>query len=1099
MEENFNALTVDLEGVNLVEASAGTGKTYSVALLVLRLIVEKNIPIDKILMVTFTNAAVAEMATRIRKFIRLALDRANGKQINEPTIASYIDQILKNEDSVNLKRKLNNALVALDEASIQTIHSFCQDSLNAFAFETGQGYGLKLQEDLSDIASRFVEDYWRTYVTGLAPEVLQEWNADLKMDVLKKAVSNVLSGKEYFYPFTSVPDPSEKQRCWQEFLDYHSLNLNRLRSEMWDVDFPRFNEKVKQSIEVILMDPQAFFSWLTDGKRSNYKDNLLDDVFEKAKELADEIPRKIKEISNQFISHCISEVKAKIELYLKNHHLLTYDAMIDDLHTSVLESEDLREKLGGKYEAVFIDEFQDTDQKQYDIYDKLYGINKILFYIGDPKQSIYGWRKADLETYFKAQQKEGVIIHKMNTNFRSTQDYVSGMNEFFDIENPFLDNKIEYLPVESNARDDKKGLRKGEKILMPIQIFQNPNKGDIGRNFGILMRNLLSEDLTLDGKPVKKSDIGILVRTKNEGREIKKRLTALGIHAVNVDETKIFETAEAQELCYILETVLDISWQGVNRALLNPFTGYDVDKILTFDSDKLVSLFKIYQEVWLKDGILPMMSRYMQDFQVASNLSDPSNSTGIRKISNLHQLIEILQEQEYKKELKPTGILSYLKKQLENQNESEDVYLQRLESDQDAVTIMTIHKAKGLEFPIVIAPFLDFKAQEKFEFSSYRDQDQNYLFYRNGKGSEDAKAAFLNQAEQENRRLVYVAITRAIYNCFVFRNTSGKSNPSALLPFVNPKSKVECFAEGQFPHQPCAIRTEERNQEIKKLDMPDFKLTDSNWRKMSFSFLSRKQKGLPKIQDESELNSYDQFVFRTLPKGAALGDLLHEIFERIDFSDSENHEESIRKSLKKHFPEREEEFLEFLKEMVHQIVNARIFSGNTSFSLNDISRDSRVSEWEFDLKCGAFNPAGLMGLGLPEGHQVLTSDYTEKLQGLLNGFVDLIFEHEGKYFILDWKSNFLGGSQAEYKPENLLMSMNDNNYHLQYLLYSVALKKYLGTKIPGFDYESQFGGVLYYFLRGIRSGSDHGIFYQKPSLDLLESIESLISGESIPA
>lgn len=1097
MEENFDALTVDLEGVNLVEASAGTGKTYSVALLVLRLIVEKNIPIEKILMVTFTNAAVAEMATRIRKFIRLALDRANGKQIKEATISAYIDHILEGEDSVNLTRKLNNALVALDEASIQTIHSFCQDSLNAFAFETGQAYGLKLQEDLSDIASRFVEEYWRTYVTGLDPEVLQEWDDDLNMDVLKKAVSNALSGKEYFYQINTAPDPGEKEKLWKEFLAYHSQNLESLRREMWNVVFPQFTDGRKQSVEEKLLDPEAFLKWLGEAKPPNYKDNLLTGVFAEAKKLADEMARKIKEISNQFISHCISEVKGKIENYLKNHHLLTYDAMIDDLHRSVIGNEDLQEKLGGKYEAVFIDEFQDTDQKQYDIYDHLYGANKILFYIGDPKQSIYGWRKADLETYFKAKEKKGVKLHKMNTNFRSTQDYVSGMNEFFDIDNPFQDDKIQYLPVESNAGEDKKGLRKGEEILMPIQIFQNPNKGEIGRNFGILMRNLLSENMTLDGKPVKKSDIGILVRTKKEGKGIKKRLTALGIHAVNVDETKIFETAEAQELCYILETVLEISWQGVNKALLNPFTGFDADKILTFDSDKLVSLFKIYQEVWLKDGILPMMSRYLQDFQVASNLSDPSNSAGIRKLSNLHQLIEILQEQEYKQELKPTGILSYLKKQLENQNESEDVYLQRLESDQDAVTIMTIHKAKGLEFPIVIAPFLDLKPPEKFEFNSYRDQDQNYLFYRNGKGSEEANAAFANQAKQENRRLVYVAITRAIYNCFVFSNTYFKS--SALQPFANPKPMVECFAEGQFPYQPCAIRTEKTNKKIIKLDIPDFKLSDSNWRKMSFSFLSRKQKGLPKIQDESELNPYDQFVFRTLPKGAALGDLLHEIFERIDFSDSENHEETIRKSLKKHFPEREEEFLEFLTEMVDQIVNARIFSGDITFSLNDISRDNRVSEWEFDLKCGAFNPAGLMELGLPEGHQVLTSDYTDKLQGLLNGFVDLIFEYEGKYFILDWKSNFLGGSQAEYKPENLLMSMNDNNYHLQYLLYSVALKKYLSSKIPDFDYESQFGGVLYYFLRGIRSGSDQGIFYQKPSLELLESIEGLISGKPIPA
>ena len=1093
---NFEVLNVNLEGVNLIEASAGTGKTYSVAMLALRLVVEKKIGIDKILMVTFTNQAVAEMAGRIREFLRLALQRAEEKYIAEKNISALIDdRIAAGEDRQFLIGILKKALAGLDEASIQTIHSFCQDSLTTFAFETGQAYGLELKEDISEIIERYVQEFWRTQITGLDKIILLLSKKGISLKLLLEVSKNRLAGKSYIPPIEW--DDKRKDELAEQYdlvKTHYKENIINYVKILTQIKIPYFNEKALLTVTSELSTLDGFIKFLSNPGPNGYTTKIFSEVLPEAKSLVDVFVG----IKNLFIqslyNRCAEYVYRQVNITVLDNHLLTYDDMINKLHAGVCENEKLGELLANKYEAIFIDEFQDTDRLQYEIYDQVYGDGKTLFYIGDPKQSIYGWRKADLTTYFRAAQKPGVKKFTMDTNYRSSDDYVKAMNSFFGSENPFLNEHIHYQNMGSKKDAKKGGIHKNGENIAPIHIFKSENKDNIKKEVAKLVDVLVHDSFYLEER-LKKSDICILVRTKHEGKALKKLLANRGINAINIDDTKIFETLEAKDLYHILEGVLHPSPGNINKSLINGFTGFDGDDVLSLDEVALVEIFRKYQKTWVNSGVYAMFRQFLKDFNVNHHLQNPENHLGVRKLSNLHQLMEILQEKEYKQELKPNGLLAYLKKQISGGDNGDDIYLQRLESDEDAVTIMTIHKAKGLEFPVVIAPFLDIEASEKFDFSSYRDEAGEYCFYNNKLRDESCFEQFEQQLKEENRRLLYVAITRAKYNCFIFRldGSRTRGRKTALKPFVDVLESNSVINISNFDwqienQQPSIINNTSKTQEAIPL-INDFHLPDANWRKMSFSFLTLHHAPVPKVFGSELSEDYDKFVFQTLPRGASLGDMLHYIFERVDFGQGAEWETVVRRSLQRYFPQHEEAYLTYLLDMVRQVTQTEIQVKDGAFTLADVDKKKLVAELEFDLPVAQLNTSKLYSIpSLEEGIQV-GAKAGQELQGMLTGFVDLFFQHNGKYYILDWKSNYLGDQLEHYDQESMLQAMNDNNYHLQYLLYSFAIKQYLESRLPDFDYERDFGGVVYLFLRGVRIGGTTGIYTQRPSLEQVEYLE----------
>ena len=243
------------------------------------------------------------------------------------------------------------------------------------------------------------------------------------------------------------------------------------------------------------------------------------------------------------------------------------------------------------------------------------------------------------------------------------------------------------------------------------------------------------------------------------------------------------------------------------------------------------------------------------------------------------------------------------------------------------------------------------------------------------------------------------------------------------------------------------------------------------------------------------MDVYDEFIFNQLKRGANTGNLLHHIFERIDFTDSQRWQQVIENALKRYISNPPLEYSSQLTILLHHVTEATLNVAGTSFQLKELQWDKKLNELEFDFNVALFNPDAVSRLSTPE--LPIQIKYAKELEGIMNGKIDLFFEHGGKYYILDWKSNFLGDRPSDYSKENVKAAMSESNYHLQYLVYTLAVKKYCQLRVPGFDYDSHFGGVIYLFVRGIRKDKDQGIFAYKPPRALIDELEEMLSKEAV--
>ena len=1099
---HFDPINVPLQENNIVEASAGTGKTFSIGLLVLRLLIEKKLPIKKILMVTFTNAAVAELASRIRSFLAKAIKAAEGAEIGEDDIMTIVEKY-KTDDTIELLKK---ALTELDEASIQTIHSFCQEALNNYALDADQTFGLELKTDINEIILNSIRHFWRSEIAVLPVEVLENLT-EVNFDILKGAVDESFKGKIYATPEDEKISTKELQSKLKNLKEKYIKNRSEIKSHLQDVASKKiyikgFNKNWGPSLLTHAESFSGYLELLNTDKA--YKINICEMFYSEERELCLKLFSEKSSLLNYLITSCTQEVREKVRNQLKDNHLLTYDDLIQKMHQAVVQNKDFRKIQRNKFTAIFIDEFQDTDKLQYEIYNQLFGKNKILFYIGDPKQSIYAWRKADLHTYFEAKSHiPGERHYEMDKNYRSSPAYIEAIGEFYSrCEDPFSTAKsgldLRYLPVK--AHNQSTGLKKETDVLKALQVFDGETKGKIKNKIPKLVHEILHGGYLLNGKEVINADIGILVRTNNEAAQVKGLLAGAGIHAITIDDNQVFrDSQEAKSLRYILQAVLDTSESNINKAILNSFTGFDAKKVAEIKKDDLLDTFRVYREIWFRSGVYPMLKEYMDNFGVMRHLLETSNANGLRILTDLTQMLELLQKAEYRQELRPLGLYEYFGKQIAGELQEEDEYQQRMESDEAAVKIVTVHKSKGLEYPIVIAPFLDLKTDENNFIKTYAYREEGaegkYKFYCKGLSNDEQKQLAKEQWEQENRRLLYVALTRAKYNCFLFKTSGQYAGTTCLTPFTAEFDFHSCLEE------PLPVRDASGPEKQSKLpdywgviNKPEkFYLTDKFYGKLSFSGISVPGTYTPKENSREITDEYDQFIFKDIPKGATLGDMLHKVFENIDFGGSpEHHKEELEKLLDKYYPHKKEELLKGFAPMIDHVLDSNISIGEEQFTLRKIANTSKKNEMEFDLRTNWVDLVGLNAFQAGEGIEIGCNTQHMAKSGLLNGFIDLFFTHNKKYYILDWKSNYLGDDRSHYDGEDMMReAMNEGNYHLQYLIYTVAVKKYLEQRLENFDYDTHFGGVIYMFLRGNRAGESTGIYTNKPSLEQVQHLERL--------
>lgn len=632
---------------------------------------------------------------------------------------------------------------------------------------------------------------------------------------------------------------------------------------------------------------------------------------------------------------------------------------------------------------------------------------------------------------------------------------------------------------------------KGQSEDQPITIFEVSRKPEVIDPLVAQVTLLLSKDhYSIEKKDASRSltpgDIGILVRTNTEALNIKQALAQAGIPAVTIGEAKVFDSPEAEYLLYLLEAFESLSQGAINKALLSPFTGLALDDILKLNIEKAAELFRKYRDLWRQFGVFQAVKAFMADWNVQGLLLSRHTEMGERTIANLYHLTELLHKAENTKKRSSIELIGWLRSAIKGAQPADDEFELRVESDEDAVNIVTIHKSKGLQYQVVIAPYLDMITYNKHEEVSWRDPQTGQYMVGNKKALSPAeKVLWQDQLVQENRRLLYVAITRAVYKCFIFKVNMHKgpysTKKSALAAFVDPLQRI---SGAPISFEPCPALmsgyfcASSSNRKPTYAEATHFKLADLNWRKMSYSSLSVFHEASPKIHTGDYADEYDQFVFSDLIKGAKTGDMLHFIFEHISFVDATRWDAIIDEALTLFMPRYKETYSGQLRRLISEVLNSPIHLNGDRFQLSSIDDSRRINELEFDFPVPPVPVETIKKYSSPD-HPFDIGRHGE-LEGMMNGKIDLFFEHKGKYYILDWKSNYLGDTPECYAPEKLNQAMNENNYHLQHLIYTAAVDRYLKLRVPNYRFEQHFGGVIYLFLRGVRAGSDNGVFVCKP-------------------
>ncbi|NBX27189.1 MAG: hypothetical protein EBR55_02920 [Chitinophagia bacterium] len=350
------------------------------------------------------------------------------------------------------------------------------------------------------------------------------------------------------------------------------------------------------------------------------------------------------------------------------------------------------------------------------------------------------------------------------------------------------------------------------------------------------------------------------------------------------------------------------------------------------------------------------------------------------------------------------------------------------------------------------------------------------------------------QAEQENRRLIYVAITRARYQCFLTDNSGKYYNDSSLKKFKTALRERQDLIDQFFwdiPDVDFNFSYVQPNQQLPVYkEVHKLELQQLHWTRSSYSALNPEHTTNSNSYTALLSNdAYDQFVFKELKKGAQTGNLIHYLLEHINFADDANWNYLIEKSLKRMGLKGNEHLVSQFRFLLQELVSTSLVAEDT-FCLQQVKNEKRINELEFDFPLKPFATQQLAQLSSTELPFKIKS--IQELEGIMNGKIDLFFEHNQKFYILDWKSNFLGAHIDDYQSEQVSVAMEENNYHLQYLIYTIAVCRYLALRKPDFNYQKDFGGVIYLFVRGVRTNSQTGIFYHKPDEGLLNAVRAVI-------
>jgi len=862
-------------------------------------------------------------------------------------------------------------------------------------------------------------------------------------------------------------------------------------------------------------------------------------------------------------SHLLGFVRAELERRKTEKGLVSFDDLLRRVARTLDtgRGDDLAGAVRQRYQAALVDEFQDTDDLQYAVFSRLFSSPQhLLFMIGDPKQAIYGFRGADIFSYLRAAQ-DAESRFTLVRNWRSSPGLVQAVNTLFSQSAaPFLFPGIGFIP--GKAARDEAAAPTPAMVIWHLDSRRHRDDGKVltkSEAQSLMARAVTTEIQRLiaaGSAAARTGDIAVLVRTNSQAALMKDHLSAAGVPSVIYSTANVFDSTEARELLSVLASIAEPQSTSILKsALATHLLGVPAGEIAAADRaadpwERRIRSHGEYFRLWSERGFASMFRQFLSGEAVRQRLL--SLPDGERRLTNLLHLAELVHRAAGDEYLGVAGLVKWLGRQVDpHAQRSEETQL-RLESDALAVKIVTVHRSKGLEYPVVFCPFA-------WSGSSLRGGDVFFHDPENGdrltadlSGDRDSlnRVCAQNEMLAENLRMLYVSVTRARERCYLAWGRINTAETSALAYLLrsgmeaedhavdsdwvsrlraefnvigddevrNRLDEVAAASDGTIvirplPEQP-ATRGPQSGRPSREFSCRKFHGSiDPTGSLTSYSALASAvgvdtpdyDAGLPPVGGEAPAEGPRPAAgawILDFPPGARAGTFFHSVFETLDFTSPEPRTVVFRKLKEFGF---DPSWTEPVCRMIADVLAVPVFDGAPPVRLAEVGSDRRVTEMEFYFPLNLVTPAVLEevfarhgtppAVGGAPAAETIERLHFAPTRGFMKGFIDLVFEHRGRYYLIDWKSNHLGAAPEDYHPDRLRTVMREHLYDLQYHIYTLALHQYLRRRVPGYDYARDFGGVCYVFLRGVNCarGPEYGLFCDRPEPRLVHALgEALI-------
>jgi len=1199
-----------LYGSRLIEASAGTGKTWTIAALYLRLVLghggdqafrEPLLP-PQILVVTFTDAATRELRGRIHARLLDAARHFRGDAAGAPDemLQGLLDGYLDPADRAACARRLELAAEWMDEAAVSTIHGWCFRMLREHAFDSGSLFEQQVEPDLSELRAEAVRDYWRCMVypqQGARLALLRSIIGD-DPGTLETRIRPLLGAE----PPRTAPIAELNERLdrrlerlervkapWRDHFDavadsfraaLPELNGNQYRDP--DARLDDMHTWARDPVLILPGDPDKplvqRFSLAGMGARLK-RGRVLPDGLHPAFALLDGYADESDDTPEAVLRHAAAWARHRLEAAQRRRAQLGFDDLLTALDAALRRpgGERLAETIRTQFPVAMIDEFQDTDPVQYRIFERIYRVGENhpeqgIFLIGDPKQSIYAFRGADIHSYLRARRDTTGRHHTLHVNYRASQTFVQACNRLFGFaeghpEGAFLfrgadrGDPVPFEPVRAAGQPERllfEGVEPPALVLAQLDdalpITTGAYVEAMAERCATVMVSLLDAGRNgrsgFDGpqgfRPLQAADLAVLVRSRKEAAVIRASLRCRGVRSVFMsDRESVFTTPEAADVLRWLRACAEPESDRLLRAALATATlglGLKVLDRLNHDEphwEERVLQFREYRRIWREQGVLPMLRRMLHDFELPGALF--RRADGERVLTNLLHLSELLQTAAGELDGEQT-LIRYLAEHLHGDGATADEQILRLESDEGLVQVVTIHKAKGLQYPLVFVPFI----------CGYRPEDGKRppLVWHDAEGRRQVRwypsDSDIAEADRgrlaEDLRLLYVAVTRARHQCWLgiapVRRGRGKGSELHRSAFGYLLAGGSEIPDGQL--RPALLALAGGEPGIAVVPAPEAteaallpsaeaqapgparepqRAAREYWWIASYSAL--RAEGLPEhgapvleapdtaledrfgeVADEPELAAVGRDQrgasgLHRFPRGPEPGTFLHGLLEwaaREGFAAVVEDPDRLRDTVARRCRRRGwDHWVDPVSEWLGRLLGEPLDLPGTGIPLRLSELVAYQPELEFwfetrwvdarriDLSVRTMT---LEGSARPEME-------TRILNGMLKGFIDLVFEHEGRYYTLDYKSNWLGPGPADYTVAAMRERVLDSRYDLQYVLYTLALHRLLKARLPGYEYERHVGGTVTWFLRGLDSAG-RGVHFERPPAGLIDQLDRMV-------